>query len=117
MIQMLRDSWDFLVHMADTSPAQLWPLLLALAGSITFTQMVKKVVIPPGCSDLATKRWCQLTAILSGFLITLLVMPDRAVLVAGTVVGAASPFVYFIGVRIIGVRWPVTREWLSQKER
>ena len=117
MIALLRESWDFLAHVVATSPAQLWPLLLALVGSITFTQAVKKDVIPPSCSDRATARWCQLTAVLSGMLITYLVMPDRPVLVAGTIVGAASPFLYYVGVRIIGARWPITREWLSQQER
>lgn len=114
MIQLLRDSWDFLVHVVTTSPAELWPLLLALAGSITFTQAVKKTVLPPGMSDLAVKRWCQVVAVLSGFAITALVMPTRAAIVAGTIIGAASPFVYYIGVRLIGLKWPATREWLSQ---
>lgn len=114
MITLLRDSWDLLTHIATTSPAALWPLLLALAGSITFTQIVKKLVMPPSCSDLATKRWCQLVAILSGFVITILVMPTVAAVVAGTIVGAASPFVYYVSVRVIGLKWPQTREWLSQ---
>jgi hypothetical protein len=114
MIDLLRSSWDLLVHMATTSPAGLWPMLLALAGSITFTQIVKKLVVPPTCSDLATKRWCQIVAILSGFCITILVMPTVAAVVAGTIVGAASPFIYYIGVRVIGWKWPATREWLSQ---
>jgi hypothetical protein len=114
VIDLIRSSWDLLVHMATTSPAGLWPMLLALAGSITFTQIVKKLVVPPTCSDLATKRWCQIVAILSGFTITALTMPTAAALVAGTIVGAASPFIYYIGVRVIGLKWPATREWLSQ---
>ena len=114
MIDMIRSSWDFLVHMIETSPAQLWPLLLALAGSITFTQIAKKLVVSPTCSDLEGKRWCQFIAVASGFTITSIVMPDRVVIVAGTIVGAASPFVYYIGVRLIGLKWPFTREWLSQ---
>lgn len=114
MIDLLRSSWDLLVHMATTSPAGLWPMLLALAGSITFTQITKKVVLAQTCSDLATARICQIVAILSGFTITALVMPTRAAIVAGTIAGAASPFVYYIGVRVIGWKWPQTREWLSQ---
>lgn len=114
MIQLIRDSWDAVLYVCVTSPAALWPLLLALIGSIALTQVVKKLAIPPDWSDLATARCCQLVALLSGMAITAILMPTRVVMVAGFVIGLMSPFVYYIGVRIVGLKWPVTREWLSQ---
>lgn len=113
MIQLIRDSWDALVHICETSPAALWPLLLALVGSIALTQVAKKLAIPASWSDLSKARTCQLIAVLSGMAITAFLMPTRLVLVAGFVIGLCSPFVYFVLVRVIGLKWPQTREWLS----
>jgi hypothetical protein len=114
MISMLRESIGFLAYVIANSPAELWPLLLALAGSIAFTQVVKQQFISPACNDRKTARICQIVAVISGFAITAIVMPTPALLVAGAIIGAASPVVYFIGVRVISMRWPVVREWLSQ---
>lgn len=113
MIELLTGAWDAFLHVVQTSPAELWPLLLALVGSITLTQVAKRLAIPATWSDLRKARASQLVAVVTGFAISAIVMPTRAVLVAGFIIGAMSPFVYFVGVRVIGMKWPATREWLS----
>lgn len=113
MIELITGSWDACMHIVQTSPAALWPLLLALVGSVALTQVVKKLAIPPEWSDLSKARVCQLVAVLSAMAITAFVMPTRMVLVAGFVIGLCSPFAYYLGVRLIGLKWPVAREWLS----
>jgi len=113
VIQLIRDSWDAVLYVCTTSPAALWPLLLALAGSIVFTQAVKQW-IPERWTYRQRRFTAQFVAFLSAVLIVLFTMPTRLVIIAGAIIGVASPVIYFVAVRLIGMKWPFVREWLSQ---
>lgn len=116
MIDFLRACWDLLVHIASTSPAGAWPLLLALVGSALITQRVK--FWTPYEWPARSRALCaQAAAFISALAIVLVLWPTRNGIVAGICIGIASPVLYAITVRAIGLRWPWVRDLLSQDVR
>lgn len=116
MIKFVRDVWDLVVHVFATSPAGAWPLLLALIGSALITQRVK-FWTPFGWPQQARALCAQATAFVSALGIVLALWPTRTGIVAGICIGIASPVLYAITVRAIGMRWPWVRDLLSQDVR
>ena len=113
MIELLRNSWDLAVYVISTSPNGLWPLVLALIGSALFTQRVKFYI--PACWPARMRTACaQGVAFMTALAIVLALWPTPNGLVAGFCIGLASPTIYAIAVRLIGLRWPAIRDILSQ---
>jgi hypothetical protein len=113
MTEFLRECWDLLVYVVGTSPAGLWPLFLALLGSALFTQHVKFYIPsqwPPKMRSLAAQGVAFMTAL--GIVLALWPTPNG--LAAGFCIGLASPTVYAVAVRLIGLKWPQIRDLLSQ---
>lgn len=113
MTAFLRECWDLLVYVVGTSPAGLWPLVLAMVGSGLFTQRVK-FYIPPQWPPHLRSLAAQGVAFMTALGIVLALWPTPTGLAAGFCIGLASPTVYAITVRLIGLKWPEVRDILSQ---
>lgn len=112
----LRAAWDLCVHIMSTSPAGLWPLVLAMVGSALITQRVK--FWTPMRWSASNRALCaQATAFCSALGIVIALWPTRHGIIAGACIGVASPTLYAITVRVIGMRWPWVRDLLSQDVR
>lgn len=116
MIELARSIWDFAVYVLATSPAGVWPLVLAMIGSGLITQRVK-YWSPIEWPAKQRALFAQLTAFTSALGIVWILWPTPLGFVAGGCIGIASPVVYAITVRLIGLRWPWMRDLLSQDVR
>ena len=116
MAAFLRECWDLLVYVIGTSPAGVWPLVLAFVGSALITQRVK-FWIPFNWPGRVREALAQATAFWSAVAIVWLLWPTRSGLIAGVCIGIASPVLYAITVRAVGMRWPWLRDLLSQDVR
>lgn len=113
MTAFLRECWDLLVYVIGTSPAGLWPLVLAMVGSGLFTQRVK-FCFPARWPAHLRSLAAQGVAFFTALGIVLALWPTPTGLAAGFCIGLASPTIYAITVRLIGRKWPEIRDILSQ---
>lgn len=116
MIQLLADAWKLLMDVFTSAPLGLWTMLLAFLGSALITQRAK-FWLPVSWDPYVRAALTQSIAFWSALGITFLLWPMRIGLIAGGIIGIASPTLYAITVRLIGKRWPDLRDLLSQDVR
>lgn len=116
MIQFFIDAWHFLMEVLSTAPLGFWTVLLSFFGSALLTQRAK-FWLPIEWTERARALLTQSIAFWSALVITWLLWPTTIGLIAGGCVGIASPTMYAILVRVIGLKWPDLRDLLSQDVR
>ena len=112
MIELLGSIWDLIVKILATSPAPLRTMTLALIGSALLTQWVK-FYFPVEWSAKLRAFLAQNIAFWTSRAIVYLLWPIPEGFVAGACVGIASPTIYAITVRVVGLKWPAIRDLLS----
>lgn len=113
---MLREAFDFLVHVANNAPAGFWPLIVGLCFSALVTQRAK-FYVRPELPERTRAFIAQTVAFVTGLGSTWSLWPDRYGFFCGVIVGIASPTLYAIVVRVIGLKWPAVRDLLSEGVR
>ena len=117
---MIRSAWDLLIHMVETVPPWLPPVLLAWLISVAMTQAVKagSTDIPKGRRNLILRAVAASSAIAVcwGLWADTGLSPGVG-FVAGLAVGLWSPLSWAILTRVVGKRWPHLRDVLAADGR
>ena len=116
MIALLSDAWALLLRVLESAPLGLWTLVLACCTSALLTQRAK-FWLPIRWSKASRLLLTQGIAFWSALAVTWALWPTRPGLIAGCCIGIASPTLYAVTVRLIGLRWPAIRDLLSQDVR
>lgn len=117
---MIRSAWDLLVHMTETVPPWLPPVILSWLISVALTQAVKtgSTDIPAGRRNLILRAVAASSAIAVcwGLWADTGLSPGVG-FVAGLAVGLWSPLSWAILTRVVGKRWPHLRDVLAADGR
>lgn len=116
MIEFLTSAWNLALAIFNGAPLGMWTLLLAFLGSALLTQRAK-FWLPIEWTPRTRAAVSQALAFWTAVAITWALWPVRIGLIAGACVGIASPTLYAVSVRLIGIRWPSLRDVLSQDTR
>ena len=116
MIEFLTSAWAFVLSVINGAPLGFWTLLLAFLVSALVTQRIK-FWLPPEWSQRRRTAVTQGIAFWTALAVTWELWPEPIGLLAGVCVGIASPVLWAILVRLIGIRWPAIRDLLSQDTR
>jgi len=108
--------WDAFVHIVTNTPEGVWPMILAFLCSVLVTQRVK-FYLPLDWHPEWRHLLTQGIAFWAAFIPGVLLWHSLSGLVAIACVGMASPTAYAIVIRLVGMRWPWLREYLSQDVR
>jgi ABC-type nickel/cobalt efflux system permease component RcnA len=112
MIEILGNLWGLLVRIAADLGALWQTATVALLLSLALTQWAKPWVAR--IADADVKRLAiQALAFAAGCLPVVAAHPDRAGVVAGLLVGIASPLIYQVAAWALWRRWPDLADALS----
>ena len=117
---MIRSAWDLLVHITETVPPGLPPVILSWLISVAMTQAVKagSIDIPSHCRNLILRA----VAASSAVAVCWGLWSDTGLsacvgFVVGLAVGLWSPLSWAILARVVGKRWPHLRDILAADGR
>jgi hypothetical protein len=116
ILQTIGTAADTIAHVLSVIPMQAWAMLLGLAASALITQRAK-FWIPIEWNPMLRTFLCQTIAFVVAVVVVWLIWPSVVGFVAAVCIGIASPTLYAITVRLIGMRWPALRDLLSQDTR
>lgn len=116
MIDFLKSVYEFMLHITQSAPPALWAILVGVTFSALLTQKVK-MLFPLQWSQRQRATLTQLVAIVSGFGSVWAVWSTTYGALCGAIAGMLAPTVYYVAVRVIGLRWPQIRDLLSADVR
>lgn len=106
---------DAIAHVIAVIPMPAWAMILGLLASALVTQRVKFWIPDFGHPMLRTLA-TQTVAFWIAAIVTWLFWQTWAGAISGACIGIASPTLYAIFVRVIGIKYPGVRDLLSKDE-
>ncbi len=116
IIEALKSGYDFFLHITSSAPPPLWAIVLSLLVSMVFTQWAK-FWFPLAWPTRARAAFAQAIAFATGFGACTALWPTLYGGFVGVVIGCASPTLYAIAVRVVGIKYPSIRDLLSADVR
>lgn len=115
LIATMNSLADAIAHLVSVVPIQAWAMALALILSALVTQRFKFWLPDFGHPMLRTLA-TQAIAFWTALIVTWAMWRTLAGLLTGACIGIASPTLYAIFVRVVGVKYPDIRELLSKDD-